>query len=380
MGSIEKEREILENLCNRIKEEGISTCAATVSPDNVFSIFGVVRKEVPYCRVLLHLIQNHWQSFEEDVLGGCCGGQSLDRFENEFACEAPCPMYEKEGRIDIFLETKNHVIAIEVKIDAEDQEHQLVRYQKELNRIYPSKEKYIFYLTKDGKPASENSLCCNKNNECNIRNEDCKIAENGYRRISFQKEIYDWVKNIAVTEKGNDIAVQFLEVLELENTTVEKQVLLLKESKEKLDVVRALSGALPILWEEIQKTFLDVLSEKMIEKYEFSQEEKGSKTYKSEIWAVTLTKENQELHFCYEKNFFLRTGKGDEQWEYIAKSAFGKNPKGQICTTRSKEAFCFKSFDSSNDGLVEWFYNRDPEIINRIAKGVNCFFKKQTAK
>lgn len=372
MGSIEKERAILKELCDRIREEELLK-TVSVSPDNVFSIFDVIRKEVPYCRVLLYLIQNNWKSFEEEVLNGCCGGQQLymNTAQTEYVCEAPCLNYDKSGRIDIFLETENHVIAMEAKLDALDQEHQLVRYQKELKRTYPeNKEIHIVYLTKNGKPASENSLQC----QCAI--ETCKVKD--YKRISFREDIYRWVSNIAETE--NDIARQFLEVLELENVSTEKQVLLLKENKENLEVVRALSGALPLLWEEIKNAFLTALSEEMIKTYTFTKKKTGVETHKSEVWAVSLIKENKELHFCYETNFFLRTGQGDSRWAYVAKSAFETNQNGPICTVRKKEAFYFKGFDSSNDGLIAWFYEPNEEkkqqVIARIAASANEFFKK----
>ena len=154
MGSMET-RAVLQELCNRIKEENVPLQVAAVSPDNVFSVFDVVQKEVPYCCVLLYLIRKHWESFKAKVLQGsfekedriCLEKESLVASTNEFPCEPPCLIYDKRGRIDILLETKNRVIAIEVKIDAPDQEHQLVRYQKELVKTYSDKKIHIFYLT-----------------------------------------------------------------------------------------------------------------------------------------------------------------------------------------------------------------------------------------
>jgi hypothetical protein len=272
------------------------------------------------------------------------------------------------------------VIAIEVKIDAEDQEHQLVRYQKELNRIYPSKEKYIFYLTKDGKPASENSLCCNKNDECNIRNEDCKIKGNGYRRISFQEDIYEWVKKIADGESEYDMASQFLEVLELEHNRTEKYLKLLKEKIEYPRIINTLAAAMPAMWDVIRQTFFDALADELCNNVFGFARTSVPPPLGNETWAVALTRDGQNLYFCYEKNFFLRTGYGDDQWQYLSKLAFNGAECQQLCTRNKKEAFNIKTFDASNDGLAEWFYNRDENIIKRIAVSANEFFKNQTTK
>ena len=60
----------------------------------------------------------------------------------------------KEGRIDIYIETKNHIIAIENKIWASDRDKQLKDYHDHLqnNSKENFKENFIlFYLTPDGR-------------------------------------------------------------------------------------------------------------------------------------------------------------------------------------------------------------------------------------
>jgi len=391
MGSIEKERTertILKELCDRVKiEKEDFLDVVTVSPDNVFSVFDVVRKEVPYCRVLLYLICKHWESFKTKVLQGyfekedriCLKKESLVALTNEFPCKPPCSIYDKKGRIDILLETKKHVIAIEVKIDAPDQEHQLVRYQKELVNTYSDKKIHIFYLTKNGKSASENSLCCNK--ACDKCNGDCKIAENGYQRISFQKEIYDWVKFIVETENGNDIAIQFLEVLELErNNNVLKYIGLLKESKEYPLMINSLKSALPVLWKEICTTFFEELGKVMI-RNEFVEIEKQS--LKNENCVAAFKKDDTCIYFCYQTNLFLRIGPIENgKWTYLARQCFDKEIQQQLFGTKDEKqvAICFTEFASSNQGLVDWYYlHNDPHkvaeadaILETVCKSVDA--------
>ena len=130
------EASVLENLSNDFKNNNLTFDLNFISDDNVLSVLSIIGKEVMYCRILLHLLKNNWRSFEESVLDRCCGGEELNIAEAEYLCSQPCEYYEKEGRIDIFLKTQNHVVAIEVKVNAEDQEHQLIRYQKELQNVY----------------------------------------------------------------------------------------------------------------------------------------------------------------------------------------------------------------------------------------------------
>ncbi|MDY3062992.1 MAG: PD-(D/E)XK nuclease family protein [Bacteroidaceae bacterium] len=370
MDNVAKERTILENLYSQIKEKKISLNTEIVSPDNVFSIFEVIDKEVPYCRVLQYLIPEYWSSFEKNALNGCCNGEKLQHIEREHFCGAPCDKYNKEGRIDILLETSGHVVAIEVKVGAGEQDNQLVRYAKTLNETYSHKTKHIYFLTVDG----HNSETCECDKDCEIK---CKTDAT---TISFNKHICDWLRDIGHCEFPNPIAIQFLEVLELsqKNTAQMKQCIeILEESEKYLKTIQKLSNALPSLWEKIRTVFLKELTDELCNAHGF-QRTASNLSFKSEVWAEKLRKENKELCLCYQTNFFIRTGEQNKRWTYISQAAFegSREDLSSYCSQKEREAFNLKMFADSNDKLVEWFYNRErfPMAIQCIAESVDRFF------
>ena len=88
---------------------------------------------------------------------------------------------EGNRRIDIVIEDKNFIIGIEIKVNAKDQENQLYDYYQYIKNINP-KFFRLYYLTPDGRDAEENSTNTLKQNE-------------DYCLISFQNEIYEWIKD-----------------------------------------------------------------------------------------------------------------------------------------------------------------------------------------
>lgn len=84
-----------------------------------------------------------------------------------------------DGRMDFVLESKKFSAVIEMKIDAEDGERQLERYDAYCRKR--GKEYQIFYLTLDGHKPSVKS----------VGNMDLSRL----RLISFQKEIIEWLEN-----------------------------------------------------------------------------------------------------------------------------------------------------------------------------------------
>ena len=362
-------RKILKQLCRRMHEQKIPLSEAALSPDNAFSFFGVIGKEVMYCRVLLYLIRNFWYSFEKSVLVGCCDHEPLLHAENEYACDAPCKLYNKEGRIDILLETEGHVVAIEAKLGAEDQAHQLIRYQKGLEHVFRKKAIHIFYLTVDGRSASENATSCDR---CD---KNCKVE--ACKEISFRENIYHWLKSLRDSSaRYNDIATQFMEVLELERGTNEREYIhLLKESSEYPMVIQSLSSALPKLWQEIRQTFFHAVSEKLTTQFGFKEIDPVA--LNREICGAALIKDNKPLYICYAYNLFLRIGPlEDDIWTYIQQACFQKNCVQYETSTKTHDAICLKNFAPSNHGLVDWYYRRETDegkdILDCVARSINA--------
>lgn len=92
-----------------------------------------------------------------------------------------------EGRIDFVIESENFCVAIEMKIDAEDGERQLERYDSFCRK--KGKEYLIYYLTLNGHRPDKQSAGC--------------MDQNRMRLISFQREISGWLQRCMDTvDKG----------------------------------------------------------------------------------------------------------------------------------------------------------------------------------
>ena len=336
------EASVLENLSSDFYRKNLTFDLNSISDDNVLSVLSIIGKEVMYCRILLHLLKNNWRSFEEFVLKKCCDGEELNIAEAEYLCSQPCEHYEKEGRIDIFLKTQNHVVAIEVKVNAEDQEHQLIRYQKELQNVYKGNSFHIFYLTLNGSAPSDNSIKCNK--EC----PECKKCEaKNVKLISFNVEICNWLKELVSEYENHSIAKDFYEVLKMNNNTYQKYIDMLKLSSDYPKIVLSLYEAIPEFYEEIRNDFFGEIAKKLKKEYGFEDDTDSQIEYNRELWPINLTKEGNSLHFCYETNFFFRSDIG-EKWQYMKADVFDVNSeKSDYLSRRPSEAFNVKRLDRS---------------------------------
>ena len=101
---------------------------------------------------------------------------------------------EKKARPDFVIESQHYIYIIEMKIDADDQPEQLIRYQKFAKEQH--KKYKIFYLTLDGHNASKKSIGEEENLEENEKVE--------YINISFQGEILNWLENCLKLVEGKE--------------------------------------------------------------------------------------------------------------------------------------------------------------------------------
>ena len=89
-------------------------------------------------------------------------------------------------------------------------------------------------------------------------------------------------------------------------------------------------------------------------------------------------RENKKLSFCYETNFFLRTGLEDKNWIYINRNSLDGSTE-ELGTRKSALAFNIKSLDASSEKLLRWAYMNEDEkmkIIKNIATFANEFAQK----
>ena len=164
-------------------------------------------------------------------------------------------IFEK-GRIDFFLKCKKMCIAIEMKIDADDQEKQLFRYEEYAKSV---REKYlIYYLTLDGKYPSEQSIE-------GINAEYLKC-------ISFKEHILNWLQACLNVTKEDMAAHSFIkQYLFLINKLVgeEKMVEDMKNIIKNADDLKAaitIAKGLNEVKTEVLVNFMDALNNSFITK------------------------------------------------------------------------------------------------------------------
>ncbi len=149
---------------------------------NVFSILKMERLEVKTHSAFLYELINpkgtHYQDdtylkiFVDEVL-------EIKDFDFENVKVGRETLANDARRIDFTIENKDCYIAIEMKIDATDQDNQLndyFEYAIKQNKKFTK----IYYLTLDGKDASENSF------------KDKKTID--YEKISFQFDILNFIE------------------------------------------------------------------------------------------------------------------------------------------------------------------------------------------
>lgn len=174
----------LQNLLNQVSiitKKNDEFLEATGGRFNMFRVIGI----------------NHYENINSSILAellnpkGSHGlkGEFLKVFVDQliiietmkaFHCETATVKTEApgNGRIDILIEdNKGHAIIIENKIYAVDQREQLKRYDEFALERYGAGNYKIFYLTLDGKGASENS-------KQDIR----------YEQISYAVDIIQWLE------------------------------------------------------------------------------------------------------------------------------------------------------------------------------------------
>lgn len=159
---------------------------------NIFNVLGIERDEVfTHSKIIYSLLnpnsghymgKKYLELFIEHVLGI---KNPLD-LSKEWYAEREWPF--PDGRIDFVMHNKSIFIAIEMKIDARDQENQLARYEKYAKSINQNYK--IFYLTLHGSEATDNSI---------------QRMQGSYNKISFKNHILNWlnlcIKNTPVDNK-----------------------------------------------------------------------------------------------------------------------------------------------------------------------------------
>lgn len=221
---------------------------------NIFSILKIERDEVfTHSNMIYSLLNSQSGHFMEDkylksFLNIVLGIKGADIYKKWYV-EREWPF--EDGRIDFVIYNDDWFFAIEMKIDAGDQDHQLKRYEDYAKTR--GKDYKIFYLTLDGKEPSSQS-------------------EEGMERkpylISFEKHILEWLKKCIdetpVQYKARDALKQYRELVNkiINNEGVEKQMVSILMKKENYKAFKELQKSENIMKQEFVEKFCEELEKR----------------------------------------------------------------------------------------------------------------------
>ncbi len=160
-------------------------------------------------------------------------------------------------RIDIWIEWKDFVIAIESKIEAKEQENQLEDYYNFTKKY--AKDFRLYFLTKEGNDARSFEKRSYPTNYPN------------YKPISWRSEIYRWLKYLRPYDDEGSLKSglkQYIESIEIITNQTEEEIMtadeiyekVLKDSALEIDEIEPIISALQkremgIVYENIQSRF-----------------------------------------------------------------------------------------------------------------------------
>lgn len=371
-----------------------------IGDDNIFSILSIENKEVFHCRFLKYLIQNNWDSFVEKVI------KRTDIGDLEYCqCEYPCAAIEncpqsKRGRMDLYFEAENCIVAVEVKCYAGEQPLQLLRYHQYLKREN-KKDCLLIFLTLDGHTAY-NVTC---------RNADCKEPcskklENKHYICRSFKDISLWIKNDLTERTGvnKNLLEQYNDVLEEETDRMKTENELINkiDTKEKYMAADAIAKSMDAVKNKIREEFFKALKEKINEKikseglsYTLIEISKKGKN-KADIYGQDIEfkdasaqywlrlEEGTMFRFGYGTNLYCGIGNTDGDWVYITPQWFKTQNSSEKISDMNKR-YDGKKIDARNMGLngdqdknaiVAWYFdkgNKDREIENVVFNMLRYF-------
>jgi len=166
---------------------------------NAFNNLNIVRGEVKHLAFIGSLLNPYGSHFKNDLflkyfIKNICDYEALSTNEylKTFLKKTPKVEVEKVikdtkgkyiGRIDLWLESDDYIIAIEGKVEAKDNKGQLEKYNEYLNN--QDKEFILLYLTLKGEQPE------------NVEESEL----NNFHLISFEKDILELINNALNDEK-----------------------------------------------------------------------------------------------------------------------------------------------------------------------------------
>lgn len=330
---------------------------------NIFSILDVERKEVSTHSAILYPILNPFGPHD-------MGDTYLFEFfrimgiPKDF-CECKWKVYREfrfyDGRIDIFFRSHKKCIALEMKIDARDQERQLIRYEDYLKKI--SKDYFLIYLTLDKKSPSLQSLQ--------------GIDESKLICSSFNEDIRTWLKSCIDIAKKNlqdySLLLQYYNLLEKikgENA-MDNEISNLINSNDDLRAAAEISNSLRVIkgnllydfFCRLKKCFAEKGYTTIIEEIECAKDYYTSyqKTYVSLVYPIKAysfkgTKGYLGLSVIVEDTLYYCIGfyLGKDMEYPDKKDLLSKNRKMFTATEEAVKEIIGAEFKSSSSCSIHW--------------------------
>ena len=347
---------------------------------NVFSILGIETREFYICKMLGALLSPQGaheageiflEKFLEDVLNESAIGAETSIVRCEDATK-------ERRRIDLTIEIDGKIIPIEAKIHAGDQEHQLADYFEEIKNRKGTCDS-IYYLTKDGRKPSQNSMTSTSGNTI--------LKETQIKRLSWKDDIVPWLEDCVALETVQRKTMvqaniwQLIDTIRGWDNAMELQFKNIVNSDDRLDsalgIWQMVSAARDALWhnfvEEFESQMKDVhrlenIPDKESE-YWFKKPEQGN--YGIGLVLKNGSRDNHCIGFC----LFDSDGKyrSSEDSAYYTSDASKLN--------KAKSCLYEKNFENPPQLLskLPWLYREDfPEFKD---EEINFYsFTKETAK
>ena len=359
-----------------------------VSDDNIFKILNIEDKEIFHSRFLKYLISGNWDSF----IGFLKYKQILDenadenkdenKNENQLLssqCEFFCPALQdcpesKNGRIDLYFEDRNHIVAIEVKWHAGEQPMQLLRYHQYLNKLRGQTPHTLIFLTPTKRTAQK--ISCN-----NICDKKCSLTKSDYKLLSFQ-DLNKWLSKNLTGADPTGLISQYSEILmrETKNMSNADTILESIKDKNKFAVACAFADSMGEVKQKIRDAFFNAIDDQLIiHGYMLSDPTKG-KSYeiKPKDSAGSLNCSGSlNCYIAYYTNLYCQKG---DKWWYIKPKWFEKEVKRASESDTEKGTSAENKIDiaglsGENNSVVKWYFmkedNKDKaSMIEQVTKNI----------
>lgn len=328
-----------------------------VSDDNVFKILNIEDKEIFHSRFLKYLISGNWDSF----IGFLKSQRILDKNKKtglllSSQCEFFCPALQecresKNGRIDLYFEAQNHIVAIEVKWHAGEQPIQLLRYHQYLNKLRGQTPHTLIFLTPTKRTAQK--ISCNK---CEKK---CSLTKSDYKLLSFQ-DLNKWLSKNLTGADPTGLISQYREILmrETKNMSNADTILESIKDKNKFAVACAFADSMGEVKQKIRDAFFNAIDDQLkIHGYMLSDPTKG-KNYKIK---PKDSEGSLNCYIAYYTNLYCQKG---DKWWYIKPKWFEKEVKRASESDTEKGTSAENKIDiaglsGENNSVVKWYFMKE---------------------